>query len=61
MHETIGYDLWATKRMFSICAAAVITQEFLKTFLDYPQRQAPGSFNVDKILQQMEESRAAGQ
>ena len=48
MHESIGYDWWATKRMFSISAAAVITTDFLTTFLDYPPRQEPGSFNVDK-------------
>ncbi|MCJ7682721.1 MAG: hypothetical protein MUO68_00340, partial [Desulfobacteraceae bacterium] len=30
----IGYGLWVTRRMFSISAAAVITQNFLKTFLD---------------------------
>ena len=61
MHESIGWGMWSTKRMYTISAAAVITQNFLKTFLDYPQRQAPGSFNVDRLLQQMEEARASGQ
>jgi len=58
MHESIGYSWWATKRMFSISAAAVITQEFLKTFLDFPPRQAPGSFSVDGIIKQLEAARA---
>ncbi|MBW2238680.1 MAG: arylsulfatase [Deltaproteobacteria bacterium] len=61
MHESIGYSWWATKRMFSISAAAVITTEFMKTFLDFPPRQEPGSFSVDGIIQQLEAARAAGQ
>jgi hypothetical protein len=60
MHESIGYSWWATKRMFSISAAAVITQEFLKTFLDFPPRQEPGSFSVDGIIRQLEAARAGG-
>jgi len=60
MHESIGYGLWVTRRMFSISAAAVITQNFLKTFLDFPPRQEPGSFSVDKMIQKMESARAGG-
>ena len=60
MHESIGYSWWATRRMFSISAAAVITQNFLKTFLDFPPRQEPGSFSVDRIIQQLEAARAGG-
>jgi len=61
MHESIGYSWWATKRMFSISAAAVIATELMKTFLDYPQRQTPGNFNVDQIIDQLEAARSVGQ
>ena len=37
-----------------LSAAGVITTEFLKTFLDFPPRQEPGSFNVDKIIEPMQ-------
>ncbi len=60
MKESIGYDWWATQRMFSISAAAVISTDLMKTFVDFPQRQTPGSFNVDQILEQLEAARAAG-
>jgi hypothetical protein len=33
----------------------------MQTFLDFPQRQTPGSFNVDRIIDQLEAARAAGQ
>jgi arylsulfatase len=58
MHESIGYGLWATKRMYAISGAAVVTTEFLKSFMDFPPRQEPGSFSVDNIIKQMEEARA---
>ena len=58
MHESIGYGLWATKRMYAISGAAVVTTEFLESFLDYPPRQEPGSFNVDKIIDKLEAARA---
>ena len=61
MKESIGYDWWATQRMFSISAAAVISTDLMKTFLDFPQRQTPGSFNVDQIIEQLEAARAVGQ
>ncbi len=61
MHESIGWGLWSTKRMYVLSGAAIIATDFLKTFLDFPQRQAPGSFNVDNIINQLEAVRAAGQ
>ncbi|MHC4819478.1 MAG: arylsulfatase [Planctomycetota bacterium] len=56
--ESIGYDPWATHRMFAISGAAVLTTDFLKTFLDFPPRQEPGSFSVDKIMDKLEAARA---
>ena len=61
MHESIGWGQWSTQRMYVLSGAAVVATEFLKTFLDYPQRQQPGNFNVDAIMQQLEAVRAAGQ
>lgn len=60
-HESIGYNWWATKRMFAISGAAVVCTDFLKTFLDYPPRQKPGSFSVDAIMEALEDARTAGQ
>ncbi len=56
--ESIGWGLWSTQRMYTLSAAGLVATEFLKTFLDYPPRQAPGSFSVDGILQQLEASRS---
>ena len=60
MHESIGWADWSVRRMYALSGAAVVATEFLKTFLDYPQRQQPGNFNVDAIMQQIENMRAGG-
>jgi len=51
--ETIGWGDWSVRRMYTLSAAALIAQDFLKTFLEYPPRQEPGSFSVDAIMQQL--------
>jgi len=35
--------------------------DLMKTFIDFPQRQAPGRFDTDQIIKQLEAARAAGQ
>ncbi len=61
MHESIGWADWSVRRMYTLSGAAVMATEFMKTFLDFPQRQQPASFNTDAIMQQLEAARAAGQ
>ena len=61
MHESIDWGMWSTKRMYVLSGAAIMATDFLKTFLDFLQRQAPGSSNVDTIITQLEAVRAAGQ
>lgn len=61
MHESIGWADWSVRRMHALSGAAVVATNFMKTFLDYPQRQQPGNFSVDAIMQQLEAARAAGQ
>jgi len=60
MHESIGWGQWSTKRMYTLSAAALVATDFMKTFLDYPQRQQPGSFSTDAIMKQLEAARAGG-
>ena len=56
--ETIGWGDWSARRMYTLSAAGLIAQDFLRTFLDYPPRQSPGSFSVDGIMQQLEAAQA---
>jgi arylsulfatase A-like enzyme len=61
MHESIGWGQWSTERMYVLSAAAYVATDFMKTFLDYPQRQQPGSFSAEAIMKKLEDARAAGQ
>ena len=54
-HESIGYDTWRAERMYMLSPAAAYVGKFLKTFQKYPPRQKPGSFNLDRVLESLEE------
>jgi hypothetical protein len=58
MHESIGWGMWSTQRMYALSAASLVAMEYED--LDYPQRQQPGSFNTDAIMRQLEGARAGG-
>jgi arylsulfatase A-like enzyme len=54
-HESIGYDKWRAERMYLLSPAASYVGKFLGTFRDYPPRQKPGSFNLDRVLESLEQ------
>ena len=54
-HESILYDQWRVDRLFVLVPAQVIVSNFLQTFRDYPPRQKPGSFSLDRVLEELQE------
>jgi arylsulfatase len=57
-HETIGYHRWWVDHMFMIAPAASYVGQWLQSFRDFPPRQEPGSFNLDRVMEAI--SRGAG-
>ena len=53
-HETIGYSIWRAERMFMLTPGAAYVGKFLGTFKEFPPRQKPGSFNLDRVLESLE-------
>jgi arylsulfatase A-like enzyme len=53
-HETIGYDQWRMERLFMLAPGAAYVGKFLGTFREFPPRQKPGSFNLDRVLESLE-------
>jgi arylsulfatase len=49
--ESIYYQKWMADRMFTMVPAQAIVGEFLKTFKEFPPRQAPASFSIDQALE----------
>ena len=47
-HEAGGYDRWFVEHMFVLLPAQSIVAEHLKTFQEFPPRQKPGSFSIDR-------------
>jgi arylsulfatase len=56
---TIFYGKWSADRMFLLVPAQAIVSEFLKTFEQFPPRQRPSSFSIDKALEQARSKEAA--
>ena len=51
--EAMDYDRWATEHLFMLYAAQAGTARFLQSFKQFPPRQRPASFNVEKIVESM--------
>jgi len=51
-HEIgMDYDRWFAEHMFMIAPAAAIVGEWLQSFREFPPRQKPGSFNLDRVME----------
>ncbi|HMB58275.1 MAG TPA: arylsulfatase, partial [Xanthomonadales bacterium] len=57
-YESIGYNRWWIDHMFVFAPAMAYVGNWLQSFKDYPPRQEPGSFNLDKVMEAM--SKGAG-
>jgi arylsulfatase A-like enzyme len=54
-HESMLYDKWSFDRLFVLVPAQAIVGNFLKTFVEFPPRQKPGSFSLDRVLEELQE------
>jgi len=57
-HESIGYSTWWVDHMFMFAPAGAYVGQWLQSFRDFPPRQKPGSFNLDRVMEAI--SRGAG-
>ena len=49
--ESIGYPEWWVDHMFVIAPASAYVGQWLQSFREFPPRQKPGSFNLDRVLE----------
>ena len=56
--EAGDYDKWRVERAFVVLPAVAIVAQHLKTYAEFPPRQKPGSFNLDHVLQKLQEGSA---
>ncbi len=53
------YDRWRVEHAFALVPAQAYVAAHLKTYVEFPPRQAPGSFSLDHVLKKLQE-RGAG-
>ena len=52
--ESIGYSAWWVDHMFVFAPAGAYVGQWLQSFKDFPPRQKPGSFNLDRVMEAIE-------
>ncbi len=57
-HEAIGYPQWQFEHMYMFAPAAAYVGQWLQSFRDFPPRQKPGSFSLDRVMEAV--TRGAG-
>ena len=50
-YEGFGYKRWYTEHMFAIAPAGAYVAQWLQSFKDFPPRQKPGSFNLERVME----------
>jgi arylsulfatase A-like enzyme len=51
--EAIGYGQWMAERMFVFAPAGAYVAQWMQSFREFPPRQKPGSFNLDRVMEAM--------
>ncbi|MCX7203504.1 MAG: sulfatase-like hydrolase/transferase [Burkholderiales bacterium] len=49
--HAIGYQRWYLERMYAIAPAGAYVGQWLQSFKEFPPRQKPGSFNLDRVME----------
>lgn len=49
--EAIGYGQWMADRMFIFAPAGGYVGQWLQSFREFPPRQKPGSFSLDRVME----------
>ena len=51
---------WMADKFWAFVPMQAVVGKFLETFQEFPQRQKSASFNIDQVLQQLEQGAGAG-
>jgi arylsulfatase A-like enzyme len=49
--NAMGYQRWYLEHMFVIAPAGAYVGQWLQSFREFPPRQKPGSFNLDRVME----------
>jgi len=54
-YESIGYSKWWIDHMFMFAPAGAYVGQWLTSFREFPPRQKPGSFNLERVMEEITE------
>jgi arylsulfatase A-like enzyme len=49
--DAMGYQRWYLEHMYAIAPASAYVAGWLQSFKEFPPRQKPGSFNLDRVME----------
>lgn len=49
--NAMGYQRWYMDRMFAVAPAGAYVGQWLQSFKEFPPRQKPGSFNLERVME----------
>ncbi len=53
--ESMLYDVWGFDHLFLLVPAQAYVRNFLMTFQEFPPRQKPGSFSLDRVMEELQQ------
>jgi len=56
--DAMGFQRWYLEHMYAVAPAAGFIAQWLQSFREFPPRQKPGSFNLDRVMEAV--TRGAG-
>jgi hypothetical protein len=52
--EGIYWGQFKAERLFIVVPAAALAAQWLQTFREFPPRMKPGSFNLDRVMEEVQ-------
>jgi arylsulfatase len=59
-YEGYGYNQWFAEHMFLFAPAGAYVGQWLQSFREFPPRQKPGSFNLDRVMEAVTKPHGGG-
>ena len=59
-YEGMDYNRWYMEHMFLIAPAGAYVGQWLQSFREFPPRQKPGSFNLDRVMEAVSKPQGGG-
>ena len=59
-YEGFGYGVWFFENLYVVAPAGKYIGEWLQSFRDFPPRQKPGTFNLDRVMEKITQPLGSG-